>query len=162
MLKLECVQETVCTIVQTVDELASYPFQNGDVIANHVFADNGTMREEIEDSLKSVGWAVVVSPPIGASVKDQTAATASSPSGTGYYNVITNIALRTNPRKNSGANAIVVLVAVKQIIQAALNWKPSPSEKGFILNHDLPFGPDFMDEGCYTYDVKLLKTVSLL
>ena len=162
MIALESVQDTVCQIVKTADVLKNYPFAAGDSIDRHVFADEGTQREEIEDSLKSVGWAVVVSPPVGASAKDQVAATSSAAGGAGYYNVLLNVAVRTNPKKNTGQDAIVVLIAVKQIIQAALNWKPSPQEKGFTLNHELPFSPDFADEGCFTYDLKLMKTVSLL
>jgi hypothetical protein len=161
MLKLEEIQSTVCSIVTDAPVLANFPFPQNDSIDAHVFADDGTVREQIEDSMKAIGWAIVVSPPVGASVKDQVAATASSAGGAGFYTVLTNVAVRTFPKKNTGINAIVPLVAVKQIIQAALNWKPSPQEKGFVANHELPFSPDFMDEGCYTYDIKLLKTVSL-
>lgn len=161
MLKLEQVQSTVCGIVTSAPVLANYPFPQGDSIDAHIFADDGTMREQIEDSMKSVGWAIVVSPPVGASVKDQVAATASSVGGAGYYTVLINVAVRTFSKKNTGANAVVPLVAVKQIIQAALNWKPSAQEKGFTTTHELPFAPDFMDEGSYTYDIKLIKTVSL-
>lgn len=161
MLKLECVQSTVCAIVKNAPVLANFPFPQGDSIDTHVFADDGTMREQIEDSMKAIGWAIVVSPPVGASVKDQVAATASSAGGAGYYNVLVNVAVRTFPKKNTGPNAIVPLIAVKQIIQAVLNWKPSPQEKGFTTHQELPFAPDFADEGCYTYDIKLIKTVSL-
>jgi hypothetical protein len=162
MLKLESVQSTICAFVKLAPCLKDFPFVGLDTIGEHIFADDGTMREAIEDSLKAIGWAIVVSPPVGASAKSQVAATSTSASGAGYYNVLTNIAVRTNPKKNSGATAIVPLVAVKQIIQAALNWQPTGQEKGFTLNDELPFSPDFADEGCYTYDIKLLKTVSLL
>src|SRR5437588_9463169 len=98
MLKLEDVQQTVCDITKTAPILKNFPFKEGDSIDSHIFADDGTKREEIEESLKEVGWAVVVSPPVGASVKDQVSATASSAGGAGYLQVLLHVAVRTNPK----------------------------------------------------------------
>lgn len=150
---LDSVQSTVCDIVK-----AAGPLANVDGAADHVFSDDGTKREAIEDSLKGAGWAIVVSPPIGVSVKDQVAATSSSASGAAQVVVLTNVAIRFNPKKNIDLNIFIVVAGV---IKAALGWKPAPSEKGFSLPQERPFEPDFMDEGCFTYDVRLLKAISL-
>ncbi len=166
-IKIENVQATVCEIVKGVDKLKNFPFPQlpgtppvPDTVGNHVFADDGTQREAIEESLKSIGWAVVVSPPIGAAIKDQVSATSTAAGGVTQINVLTNVAVRTNPKKNTGANAINLLTVLAQILKAALDWKPAPSEKGFTLSPERPFEPDFMDEGCFTYDLRLFKTVS--
>lgn len=166
-IKLEDVQSTVCAMVRGVDVLKNFSFPQlpgapQDTVDDHVFADDGTQREAIEDSLKGIGWAAVVSPPIGVAVKEQVGATSTSAGGLTQFNVLVNVALRTNPKKNSGANALNPLTAVAQIIKAAADWKPSPSEKGFTLSAERPFEPDFADEGCFTYDIRLMKTVSLL
>ncbi|HVU07855.1 MAG TPA: hypothetical protein VHG89_04850 [Verrucomicrobiae bacterium] len=157
--KLETIQATVCGIVKNVAALkASATPAN---IDRYVFADDGTQREAIEDALKSIGWAVVVSPPIGAATPTQASATSSSPGGLTQFNVLTNVAVRTNPKKNTGANAVNVFIVVAQILQAAVDWQPAPSEKGFTLSPERPFEPDFTDEGCFTYDLRLMKTVLL-
>lgn len=166
--KLETVQTTVCDIVKNVAALKNFPFPQlpgtppvADTIDHHVFGDDGTQREAIEESLKSVGWAVVVSPPIGAATPSQVGATSTSPGGLTQFNVLINVAVRTNPKKNTGASAVNVFTVVAQILQAAADWQPAPSEKGFTLSPERPFEPDFMDEGCFTYDLRLLKTVLL-
>jgi len=160
MVKLETVQETVCEIVRGVAVLkASATPANLD---KFIFADDGTQREAIEDALKSLGWAVVVSPPIGAGTVTQAGATSTSSGNLSHLNVLTNIAVRTNPKKNTGENAVNLMGVVAQIIKAALDWKPGPQEKGFTLPPERPFEPDFVDEGCFSYDLRLLKTVTII
>jgi hypothetical protein len=138
-------------------------FANISDLDSLILADDGTIRDATEDALKQPGWCVVVSPPVGLSTKDQVSANSASPAnhGTGLLNVLTVVSVRTNPKVNTGDSALNLFVAVRSIIKAALSWKPGPGERGFSLNPERPFEPDFEDVGCFTYDIRFLKSVSL-
>jgi hypothetical protein len=169
-IKLENVQETVREIVKANLPFHGMTLPEGDTLDNHIFSEDGTIREAVEESLKS-GWAVVVSPPILVTTISQVSAGTKSPDlhGSGKFEVLTVISLRTNPKANTGPldNAkqrlpkVPVVKAVAQIAKGVLSWKPGNSDSAFTLLKERPSEPDFEDVGCFTYDIRVLTSVSL-
>jgi hypothetical protein len=169
-LKLEDVQETVRSIVKANAPFKTMTFQGQDSLDNHIFADDGTVKDAAEESLKS-GWAVVVSPPIIATTTSQVSAGTNSPDlhGAAKFEVLTVISVRTNPKANTGpiekAQArlprLQLIQAVAQIIKGVLSYKPANGDKGFTLLTERPSEPDYEDAGCFTYDIRVLKSVSV-
>lgn len=170
-LSLEQIQPTLATVLKNMDPFKSYPLPDGDTLDNHIFQDDGTKRDEIEASLKQFGWAVVVSLPLGVSVKTQQCAGATSPPnhGDAKINIVAIITLKTNPKLNTGPTQdfstrppqIPVFTTIKSIIKAVLSWIPGKGEQGFELIMEHPFSPDLEDVGAMTYDIRFSKTVTI-
>lgn len=154
-IQLETLQATLTTIVKTV-------FTGPDE-GKHIYADDGTVNDAMESSLKTIGWCVAVSMPIAGSTKTQTSAGSKSPAnhGASAHDVLSVVTIRTNPRMNKGATAKNVLGCVRAIIKALLSYQPAPGDKGFFLPEQSAFAPDFEDAGNITYDVRVLKNVPL-
>jgi hypothetical protein len=169
-LKLEDLQEKVRSIVKANLPFIGMTLVAPDTLDKHILSEDGTIRDAMEESLKS-GWVVVISPPILVTTKSQTAATYNSPDlhGTGIFEALTVISLRTNPKANTGPNQaapsrlpqVPVVASLAQIIKGVLSDKPGKGETGFTLLTERPSEPDFEDAGCFTYDIRVLKNVSV-
>ena len=158
---LDQIQATVVGIVRGIPKLnpANQPIEHRD---DMVFANTGQQNTQSETNLKAYGISIEVSFPIGASITDQSLTERDSGAyqGIALLDTITVICVRTNPKVNVGENAKNLFVLVSQIIKEVLSWKPtSPTERGFRLNPERPFEPDFEDIGCETYDVRIRKKI---
>jgi len=158
---LDQVQPTVLGIVRGIPALNpnGNPISNRDIM---VFANTGQQATQSEKNLKDYGISIEISFPIGATISDQTLTQNDTPnnSGLALLDTITVICVRTNPKVNTGAESLNVFVLVSQIIKAILSWRPAnKTERGFKLNPERPFEPDFEDIGCETYDVRVRKKI---
>lgn len=156
-IELENLQDSIVKIIQGIDIFSA------DAVKAFVLADDGLQNDKMEDALKGIGWCVPVSMPIAGNTKAQASAgsTSAANNGEATFDVLTVISVRTNPKKNTGENKIVVLLAVKKIIKALLSDKPTNGKKGFFLPDQRAFEPDYEDVGCNTYDIRVFRNVSI-